>query len=49
MLVASTLLMPGSPFWTVFVLASAAMLLRGCPMCWLLGLIERLRPHLQQG
>ena len=43
-LVAAALCPPGSPSWTaILLLPAAALLLRGCPMCWLLGLAERLR------
>ena len=43
-LIAAALLPPGGPTWTAILLLPAAMLLlRGCPMCWLLGLAERVR------
>ncbi len=32
-----------SPWPALLSLPLAAVLLRGCPMCWLLGLAERLR------
>ena len=43
-LVALALASAGGASWTALLfLAAAALLLRGCPMCWLLGLAERLR------
>ena len=43
-LVAAALLLQAGPPWAaVPLLLAAALLLRGCPMCWLLGLAERLR------
>ena len=43
-LVAAALLPHADPSWAAFLLLfPAALLLRGCPMCWLLGLAERLR------
>lgn len=44
LLVAAALFPDGGPSWAaVLLLPAAALLLRGCPMCWLLGLAERLR------
>ena len=31
------------PVVAIFAVLSAMLLLRGCPMCWLLGLFERIR------
>ena len=43
-LVAAALLPSAGPFWAaILLLPAAALLLRGCPMCWLLGLAERVR------
>lgn len=43
-LIAAAFLRSAGPSWTAFLLLpAAALLLRGCPMCWLLGLAERLR------
>lgn len=33
----------GPPWASSLLLIPAALLLRGCPMCWLLGLVDRLR------
>ncbi len=43
-LVAAALLPNAGPSWAaILLLPAAALLLRGCPMCWLLGLTERVR------
>ena len=48
-LVAAALLRHAGPSWAaLLLLPAAALLLRGCPMCWLLGLAERLRAHSNQ-
>ncbi len=43
-LIATAFLPHAGPSWLALLLLPAAVfLLRGCPMCWLLGLAERLR------
>ena len=43
-LVLAALFPPAGPPWAaLLLLLPAALLLRGCPMCWLIGLIETLR------
>lgn len=42
-LIAGACLLHAGPFWLAVLFLPAALLLRGCPMCWLLGLAERLR------
>ena len=43
-LIAAALLPPDGSSWAAFLLLPpVALLLRGCPMCWLLGLAERLQ------
>ena len=40
----------GSSWAPLLLLPPAAVLLRGCPLCWLLGLAERLRARsIQRG
>ena len=43
LLAAAFSLRVGQPYTTILLLPAAVLLLRFCPMCWLLGLAERLR------
>lgn len=40
LVLAAFLLEPLGLFWSGLALIAAFLLMRGCPMCWLMGLIE---------
>ena len=46
LIVASYMLGSAHRVWSVIVLAGAFVMLRGCPMCWLIGLFH-MRKHAQ--
>lgn len=40
LLVCAALVFQAHPLWALLPLAGALLLMRGCPMCWLVGLFE---------
>lgn len=40
LLVCAALVFQTHPLWALLPLAGALVLMRGCPMCWLVGLFE---------
>ena len=47
-LVASAVLAPTQPWLSVALFPLALVALRGCPMCWTVGLIQTVRARLQR-
>ncbi len=43
MVLLAVILPPYGLIWSGLALAGAVVLLRGCPMCWLMGLIETVK------